>query len=667
MRKALPFAPAGLVAAAWVLWAHFEGAYFPRTWYPSALAALAVLATVWLAGGRVLPPQRSVRLALALLAAFVAWTYLSVAWSESPGDGLPAANELLLVLLVTWMLALLPWTPTSAAIFMGAWALGITAVCAISLLGAQGGHVPDYFVKDRYSDPTGYSNATAALAALAFWPAVMLAYRRTTPLPLRPVFLASAVLLMLFSLLPQSRGSMIGMALTLPLFVLLAPERLRLIPVGLVIAVAIALTVGPIYRVNDVSVAVIYEYKHLAVGPVLDHAISGIWIAVLLSAVAGLVLALLDRVVKPSPSLVRGSRRAVAVVLIAAAVIGLGAAVVNAGTIRDGASNRWDTFKSNENTVPKPGARLTAVGSDQRYDYWRVALNAFRAHPVAGIGAGAYERYYTRYRIGEKPSRYTHNFWLRVLAEGGIVMMLLLLAYLAVVFVPPLLSFRRAPPAAAAVSAAALAASFGLFAHSTFDWLEEFPALISPAFALPVVALVAASPWSPAPPGGRAPRIVTAACAAAFVAAAAFALVPGWLSTRYEDRATRTWTAAPAAAFSDLDRAADLAPLSPRPLLRAGTLALDLRRYNAARALFARSIEREDNWYARFELALIASMRGKQREAEREIRIARTLNGEDRFVSDAVHRIGKGERLHPEELNNGIRRLNKARFTAPRI
>jgi tetratricopeptide (TPR) repeat protein len=624
-----------------------------------------VLATVAFAGGRVLPRGRAPRLALILLAAFVAWAYLGLLWSDSPGDGLAAANKLLLALLVAWLLALLPWTPRSAMVFMAAWVVGITAVCAVSLVGARGGPIADYFVKDRYADPTGYSNATSALAVMAFWPALVLAYRRTTPIILRPAFLAAATFLLLFSLIPQSRGSIIGLALTLPLFVLLAPERLRLIPVGLVLAGAIAISLGPVYHLYDVSVEVIFHGSKQPVGPVLDDAVDRIGVAVLLAALAGVVLAVLDRVVRPSERVARQTGRIVAVVLIAAAVVGVGVAAVNASSISDGVSERYDTFKNGEDIPPDPGARLGRISVDQRYDYWRVGLNGFRERPLAGIGTGAYERYYTKERRAEKPSRYAHDLWLRVLSELGLVGFALLVGFLAVVLGRPVLQFRRADAAAAAVAAGAVAASFGFFVHASFDWIEEFPALLSPALALPLVALVATSPARPAR-RGRVPGLAVALVGIVALAAAGLALVPAYLSSRYDDRGARIWTAVPSAAFRDLERAANLAPLSARPQLRAGSLALELHRYRHARQLFTRSLEREDTWYAHFELALIASRAGELRQARRQIRIARSLNREDRFVSEAVHKIGKGDRLDPGKLNQGIRDLNRARFTAPR-
>ena len=112
---------------------------------------------------------------------------LSLLWSDTPGDGLTASNKFLLYLVSAWILALLPWTPRSVAVLLGAWVAGVTAVCAISLLDAHGtDQIGRFFIEGRYLDPIGYANGVSALPAMALFSAFVLAYRRETPTLLRP-------------------------------------------------------------------------------------------------------------------------------------------------------------------------------------------------------------------------------------------------------------------------------------------------------------------------------------------------------------------------------------------------------------------------------------------------------------------------------------------------
>ena len=72
---------------------------------------------------------------------YVAWSYLSISWAQSPGDALTGSNRGLLYLLVFTLLLLLPWTPSAAlaALLTFAGAVGVIAIvllfrlCSIAL------------------------------------------------------------------------------------------------------------------------------------------------------------------------------------------------------------------------------------------------------------------------------------------------------------------------------------------------------------------------------------------------------------------------------------------------------------------------------------------------------------------------------------------------------
>ena len=371
---------------------------------------------------------------------------------------------------------------------------------------------------------------------------------------------------------------MIGLIVTVPLFVALAPDRLRLIPVGAVLAGATLLAIGPIYEVYDVATAATSGGGDDPVGPVLDRAVTRIFLVCLLAGVCGVVLAVLDLAVRPGAAAIRRTRRAVAVLAALAGLVLAGAALASAGEIRNEVESAWRTFKSGTDTPARPGARFTTAYSDQRYDYFTVAFDAFEERPLVGIGVGGYEHRYTRDRGHEKPSRYVHNLWLRVLAELGVVGFVLLDRRPCDRFRPGGLDAATTRRGPSGRDRRRRCSSAYFFVHSSFDWIEEFPALASPAFALPLVALVVARPVHIGRPAGRSQprRAAGRALALAGFVAAAVALAPAYLASRYDDRAARMWTANPEAAFEDLDQAARLDPLSARPELRAGTLAVDL-------------------------------------------------------------------------------------------
>lgn len=671
LRRVIPFLPAAIVIAGWVAWAHFDGAYFPDAWYPSALAALGLLAVTILGTGRIVPASRPAQAALAAFAALVAWSFLSLAWSASPGAGWESSNKLLLYLAVLWTVSLLPWTPSSARVALGLWVAGVVAVCAVSLLGATTGSLADYFIEGRYLDPIGYSNGVSALPVMAFFPALWLCSRRDAGIAERVCFLAAAVFLIEFALLPQSRAAVIGFVVGTLVFVAVFPSRLRLIPPLLVVAAAVALSIGTIYDVYTVGVDLAEATEAgrvpvgLDLGAALDDAVRATFFAAFGAAALGMLWAAVEGAVSPGERSMRRARIGVAAAIAAALLASLALAAVNAGSIAGEIDDRWQTFKASEDVPRSDGARLISSESDQRYDYWRVAVDQFRRTPVAGAGAGSYEAIYSAERRFEKPSKYTHDIWLRALADGGLVALALLLAYLAAVAIGLAGAWGRLGELGRGLIAACAAISVYFFAHASFDWLEEFPALAAPALALPLVGIVAGVGAGAAPRMSRGTRYATAAVLGTlFVAASASLLFP-YLSQRHLERGAEIGLGDVAAAREELDRAATLNPISPEPRLRAGTILVAAHRPEAAAEEFRRALEVEEHWYAHFELALLYAQAGRRRAALQEIAQARALDSHDPFVAEALFRIRRGRPIDAAAFNMHIQQFEAQRFTRP--
>ena len=178
-----------------------------------------------------------------------------------------------------------------------------------------------------------------------------------------------------------------------------------------------------------------------------------------------------------------------------------------------GSRSGWDTFKGGYGADSTSGSRLISGLGSNRYDFYRVALDEFLAHPLVGIGADNFQQQYLAHGRSEETPRYPHSVELRTLAQTGLVGALLALVGLGAA----LLAGARAPCAAPirscrAVAAAALAGFAYWVVHGSFDWFWEFAGLGAPAFALlglacalaPARAALAAPRDPPAVP--RAPR-----------------------------------------------------------------------------------------------------------------------------------------------------------------
>jgi hypothetical protein len=655
LRALAPYLPAAFVVGTWIVWAPASGGYFARDWYPGAIAAVGIAGVAALAGGRLLPASRPARLLLAILAAFVGWSFLSLLWSESPGSTWEAANKLLLYLAMGWTLALLPWTARSALALLGVWALGLAAVCGSSLVAAVGAdELGGYFFEFRFQDPVGYPNGNAALAIVGAFAALALCHARELPTWVGSLFLAVAAFLVQFSLLAQSRGSLIGLGGALIVLVALSPERLQLLARLAVLAGAVALSVFPIFEVYDAGEA------GRRIGPALDDAAVRIAISTVVAAVGGLALGLLEQVLRPRPRAAAAVRRASIATVTVLGLVALAVALATSGRIIDTLDEELRSATADGSGVQVETTHLSSRDLYQRPDYWRVAIDMFEESPLLGAGAGTFEREYTVRRREEKHARYAHNLFLRSLAEGGLVGALLVVGFFLVMIGAAVAVRRRLAPGSAVVVAATLAISAYFAVHASSDWLDEIPAVAAPAIGLPLVALVVAFPQAAA---GAAGPIWSRAVAGLVVAAALVSLVPAYLAVRYVERAFDRFQEDPSAAFADLDRAQSLNPASATPLLSEGTLAVRIGHSQRARRAFERSLGREPNWYAHFELALLDASVGRYAPAKRRLSEAAALNGRDPLIARIGERLAAREPIDPARINRSIGRATRRSFT----
>src|SRR5439155_196765 len=261
----------------------------------------------------------------------------------------------------------------------------------------------------------------------------------------------------------------------------------------------------------------------------------------------------------------------------------------------------WDTFKSVKGYAANgSGNRLTSGLGSNRYDFYRVALDEFVAHPVAGIGADNFQQQYLRHGRSNETPHYPHSVELRTLTQTGLVGCALALAGLAAALAAgwrASRAWRAHDPLARDVAVAALGGFAYWLLHGSFDWFWEFAGLGAPAFALlgltcalaPAVTTLDASSGPRLPAGARA-----------------------------------------------------------GPPLRSGDLALADRRFSQA---LARS---PDDAYATLERGAIASSRGRQDAALRLLARAAQLQPRDPVSRRALALARAGRRVSVAELNRSI-------------
>ncbi len=601
---------------------------------------------------------RTVKIALGCLAAYTAFSFASILWAGVPGDAWEGANRTLLYLLVFALFALWRQNGRSAALLLGVWTLGMIGLAAFVVLhvnAATSVGLQSLLPGGRMTYPTGYANASAAQWLMAFWPALLLARSERLPWALRGVLAGGAVMLAEVALLSQSRGSIYATALMLVLVFVLLPGRVRTFVVLVPLAAGIGAAAPAILRVGD----------HLRSGEVTTTTVhTAIATAIAAAIAVGLIVALGAAIEtrrtfsETSHARIRSAVGAIAIAMLVAVVAGgLVAAGDPVARIRHG----WDTFKSPRGYAANAsGNRLTSGLGSQRYDFYRVALDEFAAHPLAGIGADNFQQQYLVHGRSEETPHYPHSVELRTFAQTGVTGALLALIGLAAALVAAARGLRGGDPLGRAVVAAALGGFAYWSVHGSIDWFWEFAGLGAPAFALLGIAC-ALAPRTVTPEralGGQramAFRRLGIGVGALAAVAVALSLSAPWLSQLQVQSAARVWTRAPQAAYARLNDAAQLNPLSDEAYLVAGSIALRLGDLVRADHEFALALGRTSgDAYATLERGAIASTENKPQQALELLERAARLNPRDPLTQEALRLVAEGKRVSVEELNRSI-------------
>jgi O-antigen ligase len=598
-----PLPPLGLAAATAVVAWREQGSLAASDWLPLAVLAALVAATVALAGVAV-RPSRAVLLAGGSLVLLAGWTAASTAWSPSPSG---ARDEALLVGLYALCLLLGPLVLpgvreqrrtvaglTGVLAVLGALAalkLALAADPAVLLFGG------------RLDFPVSYVNACAARFVLGFWPAVATAARRDAHGALRAGAAGAAALFLALGIAAQSKGAVLGLAVSALLVFALSPLRLRLLVPVLLAAAPAAAAAAPLtapYR-SGATVA-----AHRAGWAALAVAVAGV--------VLGAAYAAVDARLELGEARRRRLGRTTLALTLGAVAAALAAFVLSVSSPRAWVAHEWRAFK-HPNSGQVGSSHLSALGSN-RYDFWRVALDEARTHPLRGIGGrGFYSAYLEHRRSPETPLR-AHSLYLDTLAEEGIPGLLLLLLGLGAPLV--LLARRLRSP----VAVAAFGAGTYFAAHAAVDWIWTVP--VVGVFALLLLGSACGEEDAP-----RLRRPTSVGVAVASIAAAAFAFAPPWLAARYVAAAYHS--ASPSA---DLARARALDPLSLDPYWAewrlARTPAAQIRALVRAHALEPSSVA------VLYNLALTYERAGRRSAAVAALRQAARLDPRDPIVRSAL-------------------------------
>jgi tetratricopeptide (TPR) repeat protein len=556
LRAAPATVPALAALALMLVWSTSDAGYPLTHWAPGGLIVLALLAIALAAvRPRLQEIPRAVRIAVLCLAAYTALCFLSILWAAVPGDAWEGANRTLLYLLVFALFACWPQRGATAALLLCAWMLALMALAAFAVLhvdaaAGSAARLDALLPGARLVYPAGYANADAAQWLMACWPALLLARSRQLPWGLRGALAGGAVLLAEVALLSQSRGALYATPVMLVLVFALLPGRVRTFALLAPVVAAIGAAAPAVLRVGErlESLQAAPPQRVAAAGVQAASAIHGATLAMFAAALAAALAvatgAAVERRRSPLPApAARRLHRVGGALALATLLVLIGGGWAAAGNPLTRARHAWDTFKSPSGYAANSHdeSRLLGGLGSSRYDFYRVALDEFAAHPLLGIGADNFAEPYLAHRRSDESPHYPHSVELRTLAETGLLGTLLAVLGLGAALYACRRALARAteefarptdesarpsdelahavdesarppdelahavdesarPPAelaratnelarpadelARAVAAAALA-GFGYWVvHGSFDWFWEFAGLGAPAFAL---------------------------------------------------------------------------------------------------------------------------------------------------------------------------------------
>ncbi len=642
--QARALAPGLTVLAVMVLWIVHDGGYDADTWYWGALVVLATLVAVLVSGAGRVGLSRSSLVALILLGAYVAWSYLSITWAESPGDALQGSNRALLYLLVFALMLVLPWRTTGALLMLTLFSVVVGVVALVLLFRlAAGDHVSGLLIGGRLAAPTGYFNSTAALFTMGALVATTVAARRELPGPVRGFLVASACAELQLAVSVQSRGWLFTLPVVLIVAAAVSADRLRAAAAGGVVVLA---TLVPLHRLLEIYSAGGTAQLEAAAARAAREGLLVCCGAFFLAT----LLAWFDAW-RRLPAISRRAHRMIGTVAVLVCVFGAGAGALVAthGHPFRFVSRQWYGFSHVQKS--SSGSHFGDVGSG-RYDFWRVSLDALAAHPVGGLGQDNFADYYiTRRRTSEEPA-WTHSLEMRLLAHTGLVGFALFVGFL-IAAVMAALKVRRGGGLSAAVAGCALLPLSVWLIHGSVDWFWEMPALSGPALGFLAMAAAIERParvTRASLPQRQALRRATLAGGAVAAICATVVLGLPYLSVREVSRANDIAGTDPATALHELTVASDLNPLSATPGSDGGAIALRAGRIGAAARLFRQSLDREpEDWFSWLGAGLAASAQGRTAVATRDFRVARSIDDQQPAISAALDRAGTSHPLTPAE------------------
>lgn len=563
-----------------------------------------------------------------LLAGLALFSALSSFWSGSVELSVAEADRVLIYLGVFLAAFLIVQTDRRRQRFAEGLVISVAVVALLTLAPRLLPNILEFGDAlgsgPRVRYPLGYWNANGAIfgisAGLLLW-----ASRHAASAALRWLSVASLPLVLLALYFTYSRGGLLALLVAAACTIALSRDRLWLLA-----------TLG-VAALGTLPAVLATQARRGLADNLAGQATVDQGTTVLLILVAGITLSLVlvaalryaerrggqltGRAVELSrnPALLRGVAAAIGVIAIAVAIAVGGRA--------------WEQFSSSDVQFPnQPEQHFSNFSSAGRYDFYRVAIDAFGEKPVLGGGAGTYQFAWEQHRSIAHPVHDAHSLYLEAFAELGAIGGLLVLALVGVLLWTGFCAWRDARYPQRERYAALLAAIVAFAVVAGFDWFWEI-AVLGAVFFLAAGVLVAArcaqlarAPDDAANGDERRFGLTVAGLAVAWIAA--IALIGPLLVEREIDASQSAAASGEfAAAVDHAGTARSIEPFAASPYVQLGLLAEAQGDYATAVERFTQAIDREDhNWQLYYLRSRVEEEAGDRVAARADLNRARELN-----------------------------------------
>jgi hypothetical protein len=593
------------------------------------LVVVAVLALGWAAGAKL---GRPLYLSAGLIGALVLLSAISSLWSGSAELSVIEADRVLVYLGFFLVAFLIAQTDERRQRFAEGLAISIAVVALLGLGSRLLPHVIEVSnslgTGPRLRYPLGYWNADGAIfgigIALLLWTS-----RRAGWTGLRWLSMAMLPAMLLALYFTYSRGGLLSLIVASGTLLVLSRDRLWL------------LTTLAIGALGALPAVLATQARRSLADNIASQTSVDQGAVVLLFLLAGVALALLlfaalrwaeDRGGKVTGRAVELSRNPAVLKGIAAvgAVLAITAAIAVGG-------RAWHQFSSNDIQFPSsPEQHFSQFSGAGRYDFWRVAIDAFGERPILGTGAGTYVFSWGQHRSIDMPVHDAHSLYLEVFAELGVVGGLLVLALVGALLWIGFSAWRASPHRQRERNAVLFAAMLAFAVGAAFDWFWEIAGLGAVFFlAAGVLVGVRCSQLRSSEPGsprgisraeGRRYGLAIVGLTVAWIAAVAL-IGPLLVDREIKDSQQAAAGGNLASAVEHADTARSIEPWAASPYVQLGLLAELQGDYTGAGERLTQAIEREDrNWQLYFLRSRIEQEAGDTAAAQADLERARQLN-----------------------------------------